>query len=349
MRKPRTKIAPWIKDLVQGQAIRHPEFTAGQIVYQLKDRQKASGNRDPLPGIRAIQKIMKAIRGKNDPLDSPWSMAAQKPYSSMIPPDSLPRVRDIWLECLVRGEQLSVREAIWVSRLTFILRDARPSEVYYWARRYALRERAAEPDEPDTSDLDGCLLLKTKPRDPLLGFWLYKVAERFDLVDRFPMGYDAELDDIYALPSGVRDREVLKSRRQASLPAAGLDVERELQLTSTKTAFTALTAMSFAELRGGVPAVTQEPEMQNGLDPQNPEVNIIADYVYAALLRKISKNPKWKTSSAEERQELAGKLGLATLASAKARFEFFSHASPKIDELDKLMEPFLKPASKEET
>lgn len=132
----------------------------------------------PVPKLSTLMsKISKARQAPISELDAPWSLASLIEHP--IPPDVLPVVLKVFKmrmrererilrerERMLRvekgslgegdftGNELTIREALWVSRLSAL--TTKTKELDGWATWYAVRQRAYEAlgQLPDTSDLD---------------------------------------------------------------------------------------------------------------------------------------------------------------------------------------------------
>ena len=117
-----------------------------------------------LPGPDSFRKIAKEAREETSE-DAPWSIGGAS--SAFIPPEALGDVLAVWSWTKLGSVGFTIRQAKWVACLRLLLqgKDHRPlsfeENLYEWATRYAIREKATEVREPplplDTTDLDARL------------------------------------------------------------------------------------------------------------------------------------------------------------------------------------------------
>jgi len=194
-----TVLTEGIKRLIATLYLEHPDWRAQKIRKEVINRShRVMPYVDPdWPGLSAVQKQLTMIRRRDaemagDPLDAPWSLGSlgmKQEYE--LPPEVIPIVLDVKknqpkpdpertaklkreLEDIhtPRAMQLlkhlekhplpfTVREAKWIARITFALKDRLTSEgIGWWAHFYAEFERSCELAGVtcDTSNLDIGLL-----------------------------------------------------------------------------------------------------------------------------------------------------------------------------------------------
>lgn len=119
-----------------------------QQVLDASDAYIKSNNRKDifLPSLRKIQDILKEARKQYDDfspeekiLQKPWSMATLDEYP--LPPESLKAVMMVWRYALVTGEQFTIRQAKWVSRVYDFMPDV--TKLWLISYEYAKKEEAA--------------------------------------------------------------------------------------------------------------------------------------------------------------------------------------------------------------
>jgi len=114
-------------------------------------------DKEVFPGVSSIQKFIAKI--KDSPLDKPFSLGALIEHP--IPPETLLNVLEAWVQYRKQGVTLTIREALWFSRLSSALlkfekvgdKNKNLGNLVQW---YAIRERAYEiiGEDIDTDDLD---------------------------------------------------------------------------------------------------------------------------------------------------------------------------------------------------
>lgn len=97
--------------------------TAQVVLDAANQNIKANGRNDiELPGLRKTQYILRVAEEKAEEL-SPAEMQIQQPWNLStidkhpMSPESIPAVLEVWRYCVNLGEPLTIRQAIWVSRL----------------------------------------------------------------------------------------------------------------------------------------------------------------------------------------------------------------------------------------
>jgi len=121
--------------------------TASEVLTAAEAYTKAHNLKDIfLPKIRKCQDIIRDAKRQYEYfspaekiLQKPWSMATLDEYQ--LSPESLPSVARVWRYTLITGEQFTIRQAKWVSRLY----DFQPDVTLLWltAYEYAKREEAS--------------------------------------------------------------------------------------------------------------------------------------------------------------------------------------------------------------
>ena len=121
-------------------------FSARQIMKHLKANSRAFNLKETqIPGIRTIQNIVKdnpkkIEKQRDNSLDKPWHVATLAQYEYDIPPQALPKVLEIFIDKLKsEGVHLTIREAKWIARLSFALKDT--EQLYMYALEYAFAEQ----------------------------------------------------------------------------------------------------------------------------------------------------------------------------------------------------------------
>jgi len=108
----------------------HRDWKAQQIMEEVHGQLSKDGmqRRQGWPGLSAIQKELAGIRKRDAErlleskgLDRPWSIYTLAEYE--ISPEALPAVMKAWASRLEQGKPLSIRQARWIARLYYVLRD----------------------------------------------------------------------------------------------------------------------------------------------------------------------------------------------------------------------------------
>ena len=128
-----------------------------------------------------VRVVWRDVAAHINPKEGAWSISVALQYE--ISPEALPDVAAVWTMCVRHGIQFSVRQAVWVGRLSPLVKSSNPSlerdsriptglewerkwmriqNLYRWAVRYATHERLAElrdgVDANPSTPLDGRLL-----------------------------------------------------------------------------------------------------------------------------------------------------------------------------------------------
>lgn len=121
-----------------------------------------------VPPLETLKKKISEARRKSLPLDQPFTLGAL--VQNPIPAENLSMVMQVWAS--QTGEEdgdtwdsdFSIRDALWVSRLSHLFKDD-PETIWGYAVWYSARERAYEAigEEIDTADLDTELIKNFKP------------------------------------------------------------------------------------------------------------------------------------------------------------------------------------------
>lgn len=128
--------------------LEHPDWKVAKVRERLLESEVYRLNYGPdWPSVSAVGKAMrKQERNKaNRPpqtkrLDEPWNTASLDGHP--IPPDTLPVVLKVWKAYVEKGRNLTIRQAKWVSRLSYVVSDT--EELAETARRAALLEQLYE-------------------------------------------------------------------------------------------------------------------------------------------------------------------------------------------------------------
>ena len=174
-----------------------------ELVSQIKDKEmldQATEERtkERLPGEDTVKAMLKPIEvklKKPGPLDKPWTVGALADknlplQAQVIPPQVIPLILEIqeyrqnWNKLDSRLPLLTIREALWVSRLSGVVKKSKgaipiSSQLDFWARKYASYESACETTDvpPDTQSLDA--LVRQYPEEYALYpfIWDHFVAQ----------------------------------------------------------------------------------------------------------------------------------------------------------------------------
>lgn len=117
----------------------------------------------PFPTLRTVQDIIRNFKASNKKktdkdklLDTPWSMATLKDFP--LPNDSIPNLLKVWKASVALSRPLTIRDAIWTSRLGTFINDTRL--LLFWSKLYSLKHRVADSlgQDFDSRLLDSCLV-----------------------------------------------------------------------------------------------------------------------------------------------------------------------------------------------
>jgi len=161
-----TNLDPKLKEFIYCKALLHPRIPRATLATALKYEIEAEEREDwRVPSQDNLEKMISSARNHHSPLDEPWSLSclAKKEYD--IPPEALPTVLGAWAQYRRQGAILTIREALWFSRLSSVLlefekvgdKNRNLGNLMQW---YAIRERAYEAigKDTDTTDLDTAVL-----------------------------------------------------------------------------------------------------------------------------------------------------------------------------------------------
>jgi hypothetical protein len=153
------KVTEAVKALITTISRKHPKWKAPEVrnevsIILCKTNPELHGS---FPSLSTVQKVL-ATNRKNlkelaiDPQEKPWSIAALD--QSQIPPEALPKLLEVFAYLLLKKEKewvhLTIREAKWIARLSFIVKD--PEILYSAALEYAEAERVAQISGLDMAD-----------------------------------------------------------------------------------------------------------------------------------------------------------------------------------------------------
>jgi|GEM_PF-2106290 hypothetical protein len=150
------------KDIIREVAVdtrnrdKNRKLLTSLILERINELIKNQGLNGSSPQIETIEKEISIARNEfrrnPDPLGVPWAVGC----TEGIAPDRLPDVMAVSKFTHMLGQSISIREAQWVSRLSYSICD--PMALKQWAGIYANREwvnMVFKQNKPiDTSDLD---------------------------------------------------------------------------------------------------------------------------------------------------------------------------------------------------
>jgi len=136
------QITKEVRQLIARVYLEHPDWRAKEIQAEVNSRLENPS----WPGLSAVQKELAKIRRKQirspNPEDEPWSVAIRH---DGIPPGALPSVLKAWIYAREHFKTaFTVREAKWVARLCYVLKDKDIDIVTSIALKYARSELIAE-------------------------------------------------------------------------------------------------------------------------------------------------------------------------------------------------------------
>ncbi len=167
-----------------------------------------------LPKVRKVQMILaQAIKKQNELpeeqklMDESWSIKTLDEYP--LPPDSLPYVLQAWRYSVNLGEDFSIRQAKWCSRLYALFKDNDISKLWFTARMYVYAEKSYQlfshyDQYPPDYEIDSSLVMghwERKTFDTTI-FLLGLSEGGISLRPSFPCANDGEIAEefIHALP-----------------------------------------------------------------------------------------------------------------------------------------------------
>ena len=168
----RPGIKPHIKALIFRKAVQNKGIPRLALAVELKNLIEEM-NEVPPSEETMLRMISEAHNCPEGPLDKPFCLGAL--VENPIPPEALLTVMGVWAQYRKQGDTFTIREALWVSRLSSVLsefekvgdKNRNLGNLVQW---YAIRERAYEAigKDIDTSELDTEVLksLKLIEREP---------------------------------------------------------------------------------------------------------------------------------------------------------------------------------------
>lgn len=126
------QITDEVKTLIAKLHKEHPKWTNTVIRNEVSSIvcQRDSSLPKGWPSKFAIDRIMPGIRERakrsksaQNPIDQPWTVQSMGNSKYEIPPEALPSVLQVWFFAKQMGNNLSIREVRWVSRLHTAITD----------------------------------------------------------------------------------------------------------------------------------------------------------------------------------------------------------------------------------
>lgn len=126
------QITDEVKTLIAKVHKEHPKWTNTMIRNEVSSivRKRDSSLPKGWPSKFAIDRIMPGIRERAklsksapNPIDQPWTVQSMGNSRYEIPPEALPSVLQVWFFAKQMGNNLSIREALWVGRLHTAITD----------------------------------------------------------------------------------------------------------------------------------------------------------------------------------------------------------------------------------
>ena len=282
----------------------------------------------PVPGLSSVQKIAGRVRRSHDRiLDGSWHLSTYATHQGLagrLSTDAAGVLLDLWAANLAKGEDLTVRQAVWASRLLSILPGGETAEIGHWARRYAWRERAAEAlgQEFDSTDLDAALIF-FKDGSPW-SWWQYRTTVATGMVP------DTDLVRTLKDLGSVDPQKAAVEWRipQWSVTTASERIERIVGLRERTDLCSQMTSFG-REWR--VERTERQPYRVDGSERTRLRLKAI-DAVYALWLRAVSATQNWQTMSEDDRWLTAERLGHAVMARAEELDRLISQGTSPLGE-----------------
>ncbi len=150
------RISDAVKELIFNEAIEQPNKDRTLLAHELLDKIDKMG--EYKPDIETLKRAISYYRNQPlHPLDKPWSLATSSHYN--FSPDSTPTLLRVRKLCLALDSQFTIRQAKWVTYLSYIISDV--VRLKDWSEYYAGLERAYNlmhrEEDFITSDLDSIL------------------------------------------------------------------------------------------------------------------------------------------------------------------------------------------------
>lgn len=165
---------PEIKKLIIEEALDKPEVGREALADELIEKIKQRYPKEVPPKFETvIKKISEARNHETSPLDQPWSVGTLKDNEYFIEPIAVSKIFQLKMKGL---ERLSIRTALWISRLSALPLSI--DMLYMYAFLYAKDERLSEISGSkyvfDSKDIDVSLLKLLRNPDKSmkdLGSW----------------------------------------------------------------------------------------------------------------------------------------------------------------------------------
>ena len=122
---PRIKGAPNITPSIKQTIIKEARASIGKprekVAEEIAQLLEEKGEKSP--SFETLLKMVSEVWNQHDPEDNPWGVTTLA--DSKIPPETLPKVLEVWRMTLEWKwvKPLSIREAKWVSRLSYAIED----------------------------------------------------------------------------------------------------------------------------------------------------------------------------------------------------------------------------------
>lgn len=123
------------------------------LAFELQ--REIEGMDEPAPELSTLEKRISDYSNKikPEPEDNPWSVSALALADYDIPAEAVPVVMKAWARALEEEKPLTIRQARWIGRLYYLLKDKGTNFLIERALKYASREKAIKltgdyPEKP---------------------------------------------------------------------------------------------------------------------------------------------------------------------------------------------------------
>ena len=205
-------ITPEIENLIGSVYREHPKWKAPKIRNEVEGIlfERKEGFPRGWPGLSKVQKVLATIRkiDRNPkPEDKPWSIGTPSDYA--IPPEALPAVLSVCKYARQAGNAFTIRQAKWAARLSGVLANQPPSDLWKWTVRYTGAECVSELiNRPfDTTALDNQLMGLPSPQEgnPEYREWLARQEEK--ALSKMAARGESQITGEVSIPSKARKQK----------------------------------------------------------------------------------------------------------------------------------------------
>ncbi len=195
-------------------SIRKPDYEPSAIKVRasvVRQLAKEGYTDAELPKLRTFQEYLRRARKTQITLrekskvdeSKPWNLETLDDNDWSLPHNTIPFVLQLWRYCKNLGADLTIRQAKWASRLSYLLKDLDISEQWIHIMRYSREEELSllSGTQMRTDQLNGLLIMESWERMTLAETDVkFKANRRINHTFK-PIGRDGGIveEDFYAL------------------------------------------------------------------------------------------------------------------------------------------------------